>query len=549
MKSASVLCLGALLLALTALPLRATATAQNNGDDFQAIPDGNHFSYIHYGARWPNGVINWSYNPSGQPTSFSNSDVLAAINTAMRSWTEGCGIQFAYQGETTAAVINKDGISAIGWGDANGYSGYTSFWWNGAMQVTEGDIVLNASKLPRLENLQATMTHEIGHLLGLTHSDQPRSIMFANPYHSTAYQTQPKGDDLSACALLYGSKGVVNHADLSTLAAQATPAYGIKLYVSNSAPTSTAPSASLEQIAADASGVMYFSVYHRNIPVGRALKLRLISPDGYEYSNYSWDNQYASSAYAYLSWDWRNSPSIQRLPGNWQLQLLDENQLIASQGFVVQSDYAVPAVPLLALTAKVANGQGSFAVHLLGSGAPLLASSWMLDQQSLAGSVSGLVTALSSGSHTLWLGANSGNVRYTGSIAGSSSQADGPDNGLRIDQLANQAPKAATFGSTASGTRAALSLDVNVQIADSGVQQLYVAAVLGSSILFKTGNGWSTQALPLLEVSGPGWVSANVLKREDLRSLPSGVPIYAGYGSSVSELLAAARLGVVYTLP
>jgi hypothetical protein len=49
------------------------------------------------------------------------------------------------------------------------------------------------------------MTHEIGHALGLDHSNVPASVMYASPYHSTSYMATLRGDDANGCAALYGS--------------------------------------------------------------------------------------------------------------------------------------------------------------------------------------------------------------------------------------------------------------------------------------------------------------------------------------------------------
>jgi hypothetical protein len=55
---------------------------------------------------------------------------------------------------------------------------------------------------------QGMFLHELGHLLGLGHSDRPASILYANPYHpERGYMRNLKGDDIAACAALYGAIG------------------------------------------------------------------------------------------------------------------------------------------------------------------------------------------------------------------------------------------------------------------------------------------------------------------------------------------------------
>lgn len=41
----------------------------------------------------------------------------------------------------------------------------------------------------------------------------------------------------------------------------------------------------------------------------------------------------------------------------------------------------------------------------------------------------------------------------------------------------------------------------------------------------------------------------NILKREDVRSLPAGTSFYLGYGTSLDDLLAKGSFGLAYTLP
>ena len=51
-------------------------------------------------------------------------------------------------------------------------------------------------------DLQAVLTHELGHVLGLAHSDDPSALMF--PRGGTAGVRTPKADDRAGMALVYG---------------------------------------------------------------------------------------------------------------------------------------------------------------------------------------------------------------------------------------------------------------------------------------------------------------------------------------------------------
>lgn len=532
---------------LSALYLLLAPLAHAGVSDFQAIAEhDNQFAAVQYGARWPDGVIRWRYNPAGQPAGVTTDQAVSALQKAFSAWSAGCQLRDEYLGTTSATVIKKDGVTAIGWGDAKGFSGYTNFWWDGNYQINEGDIVFSAEKVPNATELQTIAVHEIGHLLGLSHSDQPRSIMFSNPYHSEKYLIQPKGDDFSVCTLLYGSSGLVSYPDLGARPVQAQPGYTLAFYLSTAKPTAYGkPAQTVSSVPADYTGVMYFIVNYAGIPSGRNLTLQLVTPDGFNYSDYQWANQYAS-AYYYLYWDWSSSLGIQRLPGTWKLQLLDEGTLVGEQSFTVQSNYAVPKVPALAGWATPSgDGRLAYSAAPLRSADSLAQTQWMLDRQALSG---GSVVP-GSGEHTLWLAATSGNSRYAGNIPNASSQDDGPDGGLRIDKITDQLPGTPRFSAVASGIASAVSLDVTWQIAAPGKQQLYLAAILGQSVYYRSAEGWTPKPGALLEASGPGWAAANAMIRDDLRGLPSGIPIYAGYGTSVEDMLAKNQFGLVYTLP
>ena len=59
--------------------------------------------------------------------------------------------------------------------------------------------------LPKNKNyndFQGIMTHELGHSLGLAHSDNPDSVMYF-PYHSAQYQMTPTKCDIDAVMKLY----------------------------------------------------------------------------------------------------------------------------------------------------------------------------------------------------------------------------------------------------------------------------------------------------------------------------------------------------------
>jgi predicted Zn-dependent protease len=176
-------------------------------------------------AKWPGGVLSWYYNPSGQPADLSTDQVVATIQRAMGHWSDVCNIVFPYQGVTTTAprldatFDVTDRITVLGWGPLTGtraqFSGYTSFWYLNSGSMIDADMVINTTFSPpfsasRLSELEALYVHEVGHMLGIMHSDKVQSVMYANPYHSYKFQRDLRGDDAAACARIYGASTHAN---------------------------------------------------------------------------------------------------------------------------------------------------------------------------------------------------------------------------------------------------------------------------------------------------------------------------------------------------
>lgn len=164
--------------------------------------------------HWEGGQVNWYYNPQNQPSNLSVSAVVNAIQVAAARWSGMCNVTFTYMGTTSASpVVNGssgtvDQMNVIGWGQLQneqaGYGAYTQWWWIGA-RLVDADVVINTAYNWSAQNVEAIMTHELGHALGISHSDMSASVMFASPYHDYAYMRTLRGDDANACATLYGA--------------------------------------------------------------------------------------------------------------------------------------------------------------------------------------------------------------------------------------------------------------------------------------------------------------------------------------------------------
>jgi len=174
-------------------------------------------------ARWPEGRVRYVYNPTGAPALFADDTYfLGLLGQAFEEWRGVGKVEFEFLGVDSSAGLAdfSDEVVVIGWdslppgvggvalvstgqatsldAEALGFWPYldgnitmnlSADWDNGVAELTERDIV-------------QTMLHETGHLLGLGHSDDPESAMFANPYNSLTHVT---ADDIAAVRGLYGA--------------------------------------------------------------------------------------------------------------------------------------------------------------------------------------------------------------------------------------------------------------------------------------------------------------------------------------------------------
>jgi predicted Zn-dependent protease len=161
--------------------------------------------------RWKTNVINWYYNPAGVPASMS-ATALDTIKSSMDYWTSVCNINFNYIGTTTkgATPTTGDATNVVAWGDANGATGITYSYFKGnttPSTISESDINFNIAQVRDATTLRAVANHELGHMLGLAHSNVSASIMYANPYHDIQYLLMLRADDIAGCVDLYGAAG------------------------------------------------------------------------------------------------------------------------------------------------------------------------------------------------------------------------------------------------------------------------------------------------------------------------------------------------------
>ena len=155
-------------------------------------------------ATHPARRLRWYYNPANEPPALAGR-MPTLLRTAAAAWSRRCAIQFEYGGATSQPAGSYDLDNVFGWTPSGANLAMTYVRSENGARIDDADVVFNASLVQSESSAYTAAVHEIGHALGLAHSNKESTVMSGPPYSNYTYRAEPTLDDVEGCQALYNN--------------------------------------------------------------------------------------------------------------------------------------------------------------------------------------------------------------------------------------------------------------------------------------------------------------------------------------------------------
>lgn len=331
--------------------------------------------------RWTN-VIRLGYSPQGATAAFADPQrFLSHLSEAAAIWSRVSGVRFEilpagnYPIDHNNPQSSRDGIVAVYWiNSANSFAGQAgprSGAYSEALghfPYTDGFVLLNSSCTSATceSGMTSLLVHELGHLLGLGHSDTPDSVMYANPYTFLRY---PRADDIRAVQVMYGAPAnpVDPQQRLTEWLYSAPPMASADktrfLFKDNQNSRVTSDAMlvlstqpqfdqALTVVTAstpDDAWVRLFAPlgnFNNLAEIEIPVQVVVVDPSGYEYRRDNWQLSCRARSACFSTFNFVQTRVIKYIPGEWKIYVVENAQQVTAPELLLSLSLTVQTTPL-----------------------------------------------------------------------------------------------------------------------------------------------------------------------------------------------------------